>query len=237
MKSYYPASQSLSWLHHPYPGMDSEELYARNRLHHSYELKKQGWWDHEPFHYRFNSQGFRADEFDTNTPGILYLGCSFTLGEGLPAELTWPWLVSKSTNQLCWNLGQCGGAMDTFFRLAEHWIPRLKPTRVLLLSTVPARLELIDAGGVPRLYSVHGASPGAREWLAHDENIRLNHLKNRFAIRQICNQEHIPFHEWDMGCLGHTTTSLARDLTHPGKQANRIFAERVLREIDAPGID
>jgi hypothetical protein len=240
MKSYYPASQSLPWLHHPYPGMDSEKLYARNRLHHSDELKKQGWWEYEPFDYHFNSQGFRSNEFDTDIPGIMYLGCSLTLGEALPAELTWPQLVSKSMGQPCWNLGQSGAAMDTCFRLAEHWIPLLKPTQVMLLIPPQERLELIDANGTPCLYSAQGFSPGAREWLAHPENGRLSELKNLWAIRDLCCREQIPLYSWhfvDFYKLTKQNNSYGRDLSHPGKIAHKMFTERVLREIDADGVD
>jgi hypothetical protein len=231
MQSKYPPNTIWHWC-----GQDDEATYQLNQASRAELLQKHGWWEHEPFDYHFNSAGFRSDEFDTG-PGTLYLGCSFTLGIGLPHKDTWPRLVSDALGGACWNLGQGGGAMDTCFRLAEHWIPRLRPTRVMLLSTVPARLELIDVGGVPRQYSVHGASPGAREWLRHEENARLNHLKNRWAIQHICNREHIPFHEWSMDCLTQTKSSSARDLAHPGKTAHKMFAERVLRDIDAPGVD
>jgi hypothetical protein len=231
MQSRYPPNETWLWC-----PMDTEARYQLNRAERADDLHRHGWWDHDPFDYHFNSAGFRSAEFD-HGPGTLYLGCSYTLGIGLPYADTWARRVSDTLGTACWNLAQGGGSMDTCFRLAEHWIPRLKPTRVMLMSTVPARMELIDAGGVPRLYSVHGASPGAREWLEHDENIRLNYLKNKWAIQQICNQEHIPFHEWPMECLGEVKTSLGRDLIHPGKTAHKMFAERVLREIDAHGVD
>jgi hypothetical protein len=225
MQSIYPPNETWLWCQ-----KDSEARYQLNRAERADDLWKHGWWNYEPFDYHFNSAGFRSDEFD-HRPGTLYLGCSFTQGIGLPYHDTWARMVSDALGTACWNLGQGGGSMDTCFRLAEHWIPRLKPTRVMLMSTIPARLELIDADGVPRMYSANDASLGAREWLSHSENGRLNHLKNRWAIQQICDQEHIPFHEWSMGCLSQIKSLLARDLTHPGKTAHKMFAERVLREI------
>jgi hypothetical protein len=235
MKSIYPPNETWPWC-----PLDTEALYQKNRAERTADLHKHGWWEYEPFDYHFNSAGFRSDEFGPGT-GILYLGCSATLGMGLPHNDTWPRLVSDALGTACWNLAQAGGSMDTCFRLAEHWIPRLRPSKVMLMTTQPARLELIGRAGIPKFYAWHNYdSPIIREWLGHDENARLNHLKNRWAIQQICNREHIPFHEWSMDCLTElreAKSSFARDLAHPGKEANKMFAERVLREIDAPGVD
>lgn len=209
--------------------MDTQERYQQNQQSRAEDLRRHGWWEHEPFDYHFNSAGFRSDEFN-KTPGTLYLGCSFTMGIGLPYTDTWPYKISLATGTACWNLGQGGGSMDTCFRLAEYWIPRLRPAQVVLMSTIPERLEWVDAEAVPRLYSAHGASPVAREWLAHPENARLNHLKNRWAIQQICHREKIPFHECSHSELG-IKNSLARDLIHPGKTAHRIMAEKIVKAL------
>jgi hypothetical protein len=232
MQSKYPANETWSWC-----PMDTEARYQRNRAESPDDLHRHGWWEHEPFYYHFNSAGFRSDEFDLG-PGTLYLGCSYTLGIGLPHTDTWARQVSDALGTACWNLGQGGASMDTCFRLAEHWIPRLKPTRVILMSTTPARLELIDAQGRPGFYTAQDhAVPTIEAWLKHPDNARLNYSKNLRAIQQICRQENIPFHEWSMLCLDQINSSLARDLTHPGKTAHKLFAERVLREIDAHGVD
>ncbi len=229
MQSKYPPNTIWHWC-----GQDDEATYQLNRASRAELLQENGWWDHVPLDYHFNSSGFRSDEFDPG-PGILYLGCSVTMGIGLPHNDTWPRLVSDVLGGACWNLGLGGASMDTCFRLAEHWIPRLRPARVMLMSTRPARMELIDAQGTPRFYSVHDHdSPFAREWLRHEENARLNHLKNRWALQHICNLNEIPLHEWPIDCLidlREATSSFARDLAHPGKEANKLFAERVLREI------
>lgn len=48
--------------------------------------------------YRLNSDGFRTkhfDKFDDSKTKILFSGCSWTFGEGLPEEYIWPELVVK----------------------------------------------------------------------------------------------------------------------------------------------
>ena len=213
--------------------MDTRELYLSNRKHRSDLLRRHGWWDQSAIEYRFNAQGFRADEF-TASAGTVFLGCSFTVGIGVAYEDTWPRRVSSALGSACWNLGQGAGAMDTCFRLAEHWIPRLRPTRVVIMNTLPARMELIGRDGVPHPYSANhsGAVPAfLREWLDHDENIRLNYLKNSWAIRQLCDREQVPFYEWDYDFLYACAYSLARDLVHPGVASHHRFAEKVIAHI------
>jgi hypothetical protein len=224
MQSQYPPN--VTW---PWCPMDTQERYLQNRARQPDQLRKHGWWDHEPIEYRFNSAGFRADEFDSG-PGTLFLGCSFTLGIGISHKHTWAHKVSQGLGTACWNLGQGGASMDTCFRLAEHWIPRLRPQRVVLMITLAARLEWIDAEGIPRPYTPQDASTGAREWLAHPENARLAHIKNKLAIARLCDQHEIALHEWDHTDLP-SKCSLARDLAHPGIECNHAFAERVLMQI------
>jgi hypothetical protein len=229
MQSYsnHTPSTANSWF-----GMDSEELYLSNRQHRSDLLRQHGWWDYEHMDYRFNSHGFRSVEF-TNNPGTLFLGCSFTLGVGVAVEDTWAHRVSRALGTACWNLGQGGGSMDTCFRLAEHWVPRLRPVRVVLLAPPVDRWELIDSDGLPKRFSAHDSNnPISRKWLAHPENARLNHLRNRWAIRALCHSQSLPFSEWPHTSLG-VHGSLGRDLAHPGIEAHRQFADTVLSHIQS----
>lgn len=57
------------------------------------ELARFKSYDFSDVVYQFNSLGFRCDEFDKNDKRtkILFLGCSFTEGEGVRKEDTWSW--------------------------------------------------------------------------------------------------------------------------------------------------
>ena len=68
-------------------------------------FKAQGWLEPGAITYKINSHGFRCDELTANTDCIVALGCSFTLGIGLPIEATWPALVSKELGIKVYNLG------------------------------------------------------------------------------------------------------------------------------------
>lgn len=87
--------------------------------------------------YKFNSNGFRSDEFDIeSSKRILFMGCSFTFGVGLPLEHTWPHilltLIKNNTgyNIPFWNLGAGGCGLDLQTRMYYHYGLKLKPQLV-----------------------------------------------------------------------------------------------------------
>lgn len=86
------------------------------------------------FTYRINSHGYRGDHFkvlDRNNINILYGGCSLTFGEGLPEELTWPYLLTeKIKNQYpskqvnYYNLSQPGLSISGVSRLCFDYFKK-----------------------------------------------------------------------------------------------------------------
>src|SRR3712207_3164408 len=47
--------------------------------------------------YRLNEHGYRADRLDPDSPNlkIMFLGCSFTFGTGLPLEQVWTKIITE----------------------------------------------------------------------------------------------------------------------------------------------
>jgi hypothetical protein len=234
MQSIYAPLTCRSWI-----VPEEETQYLNNRRDHAELLRQHGWWDHEPFESRMNEHGFRSDSFNAKSPGVLFLGCSYPMGWALSEAHTWARRVSDELGMACWNLAQGGGSMDTCFRLAEHWIPRLQPRQVMMLCPGAERIEVIDADGKPGFYTAQDhALPMIAAWLKHPDNGRLNYSKNIRAIQQICNEHTIPFHSWPVADLyDNKANGLARDLQHVGAEHHLKFAERVLRDIDAHGVD
>ena len=214
--------------------MDTAELYQRHRQEQPELLRRHGWWDYEPFEYRFNSQGFRCDEF--NQDGIVFLGCSLTLGIGIPQKDSWPERVAKQLGLPCINLGQGAGSMDTCFRLASLWIPKLRPRMVILLEPFAERIEIIDPFGSTEFLSPqsHGSLPLYRRWLLNPVNAELNTLRNRLAIQQMAESVSARFLHWSSEAITSIAPSnLARDLAHPGIITHSRFAETVLKRIES----
>lgn len=80
------------------------------------------------FTYKFNSNGFRCDNFDENSElPVVFLGCSCTEGVGLPLEHTWGYklhsLITNSTKKKIpfWNLALGGLGLDAQVSLL-YWI-------------------------------------------------------------------------------------------------------------------
>lgn len=217
------ANKTLDWL-----PMDTEELFNENLKKRKSELQTYGWIDHK-FIYKFNSEGFRSDEF-SEEQGIVFLGCSHTMGIGIPYENTWPYLVSKSFNKKCYNLSIGGSSNDTAFRLAHHYLPLLNSKTVVFLSTYSHRLELIRQQREILQFFGPGTSPIKNckfydTWLSNDTNMEANKLKNILAINMICTNLGIKFICVDQSIMKNL--DLARDLAHRGIKSNIELSQHI----------
>ena len=220
------AGKTLEWF-----STDSKEFYEQNikDAANKTKLEKNNWVD-QTIHYTFNSHGFRSDEFDLETDSFMYLGCSFTLGTGVPYEVTWPYLVSQKYQVKNFNLGISGGSNDTAFRLANHYIPVLKPKAVLFASTLSNRLDVISESEITTLR--HNSVPKQfngqfyKDWITYEENCQLNWKKNMLAIKHICRSNNIPFVEVQLSKLvSWPLLDNARDIMHPGPILHKEIAD------------
>ena len=224
------ANQELIW-----HGTDTEELYQKNLSKHRAQLEQYNWID-RPITYKFNSHGFRADEFDSTSPSVVFVGCSHTLGMGLPVESTWAYQVSTELKLRNYNLGVGGSSNDTAFRLAHHWIDQLNPDVVIFLSTERTRLELhIDDG---LLYDLSVWPVGfpivdtfIQGWHSNDTNSNMNYLKNTLAIEQLCSRRRIKYIQQE--ALSITMMDRARDLQHYGEITNSQIATMFLNKLNS----
>ena len=226
------AGQTLSWL-----PMDTQSLYIDNLRTNRDLLAKYNWIDAE-ITYQFNDQGFRSEEFDCSR-SILFLGCSFTMGIGLPYEQTWPYLVATDLALKNFNLGIGGGSNDTAFRLGQYWIPKLLPQVVVWLLSYQDRIELLDQ---TKAHQILGSdlteTPGSdymKMYVSQNFNGVLNKRKNLLALQQVCHNLKIPLVTIDDVPMGLPVNleykDLARDLMHPGVICNQDLSARVLKMI------
>ena len=227
------ANQELQWF-----GSDTEWLYQHNvdenleDLHRHNQVNKR-------FTYKFNCHGFRADEFSPVCPNVLSLGCSHTLGIGVPYESTWTYLVSISLRLKNYNLGVAGASNDTAFRLVNKWIDQLHPEIVIFLSTERTRFELhkqdqIDNISVWNYEWYEHTKEFMRHWYSNDTNGDMNYLKNMLAIKQLCNDRGIKYlHEDFLNIYEKKIFSNdhARDLTHFGEKTHSRVADMFLSRL------
>ena len=217
------ANQELNW--HP---TDAEELYQQNLKKNLAELQRYNWVG-RTITYKFNNYGFRADEFDSPGSNVMLLGCSHTLGVGLPVESTWAHIVSTALKLKNYNLSIGGTSNDTVFRMAYHWINQLNPDLVIFLSGPRTRVELHTINNQIEDLSIHanGYSKNfMQQWAGNVINGDMNYLKNMLAIKQLCNEGRIKFlHEELRNIL---PIDKARDLQHYGEITHRRIAAMFL---------
>ena len=217
-------------------GSDSEDLYKKNLKNNYNQLKKYG-WIYNNFTYKFNSYGFRCEEF-SDDPTIMALGCSNTLGTGLPVDKIWPELLAKELNMKCANLGVGGGSLDSAFRMCHGYIDTIKPKIVVLLSPPGPRVELFTDDGVQNMgtWSLEHESILEKRsffytWVSEQNNVYFNEEKNILAIKQLCEQKNIKFINKTSNELIFIGQSLARDLIHAGIENHKLFAKKLLSKI------
>lgn len=243
---------NLGLLHHNYDkrnqilywaGTDQKDRFEANCRDpvNRQKLQDLGWLDPNPelILYKYNSFGFRDEEFDDRACGLA-LGCSHTEGTGLPEDKIWARLLSKLIGTHIWNLGVGGSSLDTAYRLLDYWLPTLKPKFIVCCVPDQFRLEVFDCGN-PASIVPHHQLPQLQNfykvWTDDDTNAKILKRKNLLAMQQICDQADIPFYYIDcqeLGTKDHTRwpPGSARDLMHCGVELHEIFAQKMYNFIN-----
>jgi hypothetical protein len=233
------AGQTLNWL-----PTDTQECFNRmiQDPEHVNYFRSQGWLKSNAITYKINSHGFRSPEFEGDDPCMISLGCSYTAGIGLPVESIWPVLVGNKLNLKTYNLAWGGTATDTCFRMAEYWIPQLKPRLVCMLTPPPARVEIAQDQHdipveviLPNHETGHGRQMDAylMHWFLNDENARVNNVKNKLAIAEICRQNNVKFLVLDANVemsKSRAEVGYARDYMHAGPVGHQMVADKFLQK-------
>ena len=135
-------------LQHDYAGttspwfmLDNEEFFNQNREN----LVQMGFKETD-IEYRFNSDGFRMDMEMSDVPegSDIYFGDSTTMGYGANLEDTWAYKHNEMRGGPFVNLANAAGSIETIYRLADYWIPIIKPKSVYVLEPPFRRVEFID---------------------------------------------------------------------------------------------
>ena len=238
------AGQSVDWI--PTDTKESFDRMMQDPAHEEY-FKTQGWLEPDAITYKINKHGFRCNEFETDRDCMIALGCSYTMGTGLPVECLWPSLIGQRLGLETYNLAWGGTAADTCYRLAHYWIPLLKPKLVCMLVPPKTRIELIvDANHNPPIevfmpqnlnenFSINDNF--LKHWWLNDENGIANNQKNVLAIQQIAFDNRAKF-----VCLradeemskSREELEYARDHMHAGPKGHRVVAEKMLGMITWP---
>jgi len=100
------------------------------------------------YNYQWSSDGLRSIEFDSKPP-IVALGCSITLGQGLPVNLRWSDLLASKTGLAVGNISYSGGSaaqiISSFFGMIKQY--DYKPKYVICNLPPFERFYFIDGTG------------------------------------------------------------------------------------------
>lgn len=224
-------SRTVDWL-----SSDGEETFKKHcESKDKLKLLKLNGWLKKKVTYRINKFGFRSNEF-TDDSGVLFLGCSYTSGIGMPEDEIFPTLVAKELNLNCLNLGVAAGSNDTCFRIGSYWIPKLKPKIVVLISPHQWRFEIIDKNCNPEASPVEKMY---KDWFTQELNQQLFLQKNIYALQYISSTVNAKF------CLTYADTvfipteeptqslltDVGRDLGHPGVKHHQNAAKNILKNL------
>jgi hypothetical protein len=217
-------------------GTDSEENFKANcAIEENYKkLNNLGWLEPNVITYKYNSQGFRDDDFDQQPAGIA-LGCSYTQGVGIHVEHAWPRQLQNLSGQKIWNLGVGGAALDTCYRLLEYWIEHLNVKFVICAVPGIYRYEVFDSNwsnilpSMPLEINMPWLAGYQKNYLSYDQNSELNRRKNLQAMQHICNKYNIPFYYDLLKDFGDA--KLARDLLHCGTDIQERLANEFFNTI------
>lgn len=230
--SAYPelAGQTVKWL-----PSDTQERYNKHmQMSMQKQMLQDLGWNENSITYTFNQQGFRSDTFADDWPSIVFLGCSHTVGIGLPYDDVFATIVSRTLKMNSYNLGVGGGTNGSAFRFAYHWIEKLKPKVVVYLETSATRLEIFNKHNVEYLIAnnFNRKYQGFfSDWVTNEENTTLDREKNVLAIQHICANNNVKF-ILDNMIMMTDNRDLARDLMHPGKNLHKKKAKQILEKID-----
>lgn len=142
---------SLDWL-----PCDTKERFDDN-LKTSPTDKNLLYYLDNPIKYNLNSKGFRTpDEFSIEDEGNVFLGCSHTVGIGLPLEKVWSYKVSQRIGGLFWNLGIGGTGPMTHFRVLLGFHKQMKIKNIFHFAPKYGRYEFLVNGEPEPIQLNHG---------------------------------------------------------------------------------
>jgi hypothetical protein len=238
------AGQQLDWM--PTDTQEHFNQLIQDPAHREY-FEKQGWTRSGAITYKINRNGFRSEEFESDVPCMLALGCSFTMGIGLPIDCLWPTLIGQQLNLKVYNLAWGGISADTCFRLARYWIPKLRPQLVCMLTPPRTRIELLmDQGCQPPAEVFLPMSESnylsedfindtfLKHWWLNDKNGLINNEKNTLAIQQLAINNLAKFASLKADeemSKSREEVGYARDYMHAGPRGHELVAEKMLKRL------
>jgi hypothetical protein len=180
------------------------------------------------FDYKYNEDGFRCDPFTTTSKfSVLFLGCSMTMGVGLPIEETWAYQLyqkiqdKKNIKFPFWSLAVGGSSIDLQALYLNLLQETIKPTYIfLVIPPIYRRHIVLDNKQIfytPIKEQIFGSEQltdqnlkmidRAKELLGDPSYIEFEALKSIMLINAVCEKYKTKtlYSYWDEITGRHTT--------------------------------
>lgn len=197
-----------------------------------------GGYSESSISYKFNSHGYRCDELGASR--ILFLGCSYTQGVGLPLQDIWAHKLATHFKTPYVNVAFHGGGAGYNLRSLQKVWSVVRPELVIGLFPYNHRLEFVsDDNGHPLKVWVKSGIR-SQNFSGKDREKLLNYelfsdqkqedfhlLSHLFSMNQFIKASGSRF-VWSMWEYDeHMSESFMKKITHPGK----FFGEYVPNDI------
>jgi len=214
---------------------DNKKLFK-----HNIQRQPQGWrYRSHPVIYRFNSNGYRAPEFDTVdwANSVVIFGCSFVLGDGLDESETLSSQLSSKIGIPVINMGMSGSCIYTNHMNLLALLSRYpKPKAVINAWTSYHRLPFFESNKA--LIVCESTSKLGREWNKTDSHSQVMSLSIVRSIDLLLKAKNIPHFQGSFfeisaklfNCKLLESVDLARDMMHYGVQSHQLAAEYFAHE-------
>ena len=202
--------------------------------------------------YRFNSDGYRSEEFEGSTDSVLSIGCSHTLGVGVDERDVSARIIANSLGLANLNLGWPGASNCYVSRMTYQAVPLIGPEIVVVNFAHSDRLECFDINGRRLDYrsdadfrdQTEGQVFRSIRSMASDYERIARFIKNFRLVASVLKGKRWVYslNRFDEDDLAHRLPEenrvpamqqldLARDQMHPGIESHRKHAENVLKAL------
>jgi hypothetical protein len=220
-----PELRILNW-----EGTDSLENFKKYTLFKRRDTQRQ--YRVDSITYEHNSYGYRTKEFEFNSekPGILCLGCSFTYGTGNIYKEIWPSIIGNNyTDYNVYNLGWPGGSADTVVRILWSVGNKLNAKIICILWPSIYRFDLFHTDNIINANTQNWPELFSHEMLdkVHFQNLwyknlaMMELLAEKYQWQVIQNNS-----DWAM----NNSIDYGRD-THPGPETHKFISEYYINHI------
>lgn len=193
----------------------------------------QNFWAENQVSYYINSDGFRTYEFnqflDKKIPVSVALGCSHTLGLGIPIEWRWSNIIERQTNIPMLNFGLCGANGDTVARIFTNIGGLFDIKNVFILWPMQERFETYNGE------DIYDKGPwnvtDGELWTIDSYNSEQRYFKNSLIVKLVgryYNIENIVDEKFLNYRDAWENLPKARDRRHGGLEFNELIAQKML---------